>query len=124
MLLVDAGAQPSPRLARLPAVSPGSPVRGVCVHRVEVEQFSLHDMERLAAKLQQITGLPVCCRFTGPAREPANTLARQCQPALVLVEADAGRLDFWAEQARLLRLGVKDPAGLLVAGESMRSLTG
>jgi hypothetical protein len=124
MLLVDAGAHPSPRLAQLPAVSLGAPIHGVCVHRVEVEQFSLHDMEKLAAQLHEVTGLPVCCRFTGPAREPANTLARHCQPALVLVEADAGRLDFWAEQARLLRLGVKEPAGLLVAGETMRSLTG
>jgi hypothetical protein len=119
LLLIDAGAQPSPRLAQLRRVALGEAVHGVCVLRIEADNYSLNDMEKLADQLRQIKEFPVCCRFSGPAREPANTLARRCQPALVLVEAEAARLDFWSEQARMHRTGVKEPAGLLVAGETM-----
>jgi uncharacterized protein involved in exopolysaccharide biosynthesis len=120
LLIVDAGAEPSPRLARLPAAALGATLHGVHVHRIEAANFSLSDMEQLADRLRAADSPPVCCRFAGPPREPANTLARRCRPPLVLIDADIGRLDFWEEQARIHRTGVKAPAGLLVSGESPR----
>jgi uncharacterized protein involved in exopolysaccharide biosynthesis len=124
LLIVDAGAEPSARLAALPSAALGATVHGVYVHRVDAAHYSLNDMEQLADQIRAGGGMPVCCRFSGPSREPGNTLVRRCRPALVLVEADAGRLDFWEEQARVHRTGVKPPAGLLVIGESSRYYRG
>jgi hypothetical protein len=118
LLIVDAGEIPSPRLAALPAAEPGAATHGVHRLRVNPDEYSLSDMQALAARLGAAgTVHPVCCRLAGPVREPGSTLARHCAPALVLVLADAGRLAFWEEQARLQTTGVKAPAGVLLANE-------
>lgn len=117
MLIVDAGHEPSARLAALPPANSG-PVRGVQSLRVDPASVSLSEVQRVVARLA-VAGetATVCVRFSGAVREPATTLARACAPALVFVAADSARLDFWAEHARVLRTAIQPPAGLLVADQ-------
>jgi hypothetical protein len=117
MLIVDAGDVESVRLAVLPIWKDG-PVVGVRSLRVDPRCVSLFEMQRWAARLEEVgRDTLVCVRFSGAVREPATSLARLCSPALVFVAADVARLDFWEAHARLLHAAVKPPAGLVVAGE-------
>jgi hypothetical protein len=86
------------------------------VLRLDPGAGSINEVRERAADLARRHGSrPVCCRFSGPVREPGSTLARACAPALVVVLAESGRLAYWEEQARLHATGVKPPAGLVVA---------
>ncbi len=118
MLIVDVGEEWSPQLASLPIAS-GEPILGVQSLRVDPHSISVADAERLVDRLAAIgqTTL-VCVRFAGAVREPVTTIAQACAPALVFVNADIARLDFWEKHANLLRSAVKAPAGLILADES------
>jgi hypothetical protein len=120
LIIVDAGATPSRYLAALPAIKDLSGPIGDGVHvlRLDPATISLSQAkERAAAFSESLGRIPIFLRLSGPIMEPAATLARAFAPPLLLVSADSAPLEFWNEQAALLKATVAPPDGLAVWNE-------
>lgn len=119
LVVLDAGAEPCAFLAGLPAWSENRGAERIVQHRIDPDGASLAEVRRVMTALRADARRAVCVRLTGPVREPATTLARACRAPLVLVAADAARLDFWADHSRLLTAAVAAPAGVVLHSESL-----
>lgn len=120
LIIVDAGAAPNRYLAALPAIKDlaGPSGDGVHVLRLDPATISLSQAkERAAAFSESLGRIPIFLRLSGPIMEPAATLARAFAPPLLLVSADSAPLEFWNEQAALLKATVAPPDGLAVWNE-------